>query len=106
MKNIKILRLITGEDIIGNIIDETGENIQISKSFAILPMQAQPGKPVQLVLTPWQPYTSDKELRLNKSKVITMSTPKDDILKSYESQTSEIISASPGLITETKIPKL
>ena len=48
-------------------------------------MQAQPGKPVQLVLTPWQPYTSDKELRLNKSKVITMSTPKDDIIKSYES---------------------
>jgi len=43
---------------------------------------------------------------LNKSKVITMSTPKDDIIKSYESHTSEIISASPGLITETKIPKL
>ena len=106
MKNIKILRLITGEDIIGNIIDETGENIQILKPFAILPMQATPGKPVQLVLTPWQPYTEDKEIRLNKSKVSTMTNPKSDIVKSYESQTSEIISASPGLITETKLPKL
>ena len=65
-------------------------------------MQATPGKPVQLVLSPWQPYTDDKEIVIDDSKVITITSPKDDIIKSYESHTSEIITRS-GLITETKI---
>ena len=105
MKNIKILRLITGEDIIGNIIDETGENIQISKSFAILPMQAQPGKPVQLMMSLYNAFGKGDTITLSKDKIVFMTDPKDEILKSYEQNTSRIIKA-PGLITETKVPKL
>ena len=104
MKNIKIMRLVTGEDIIGNISESQGL-ITIKKAFVIIPMQATPGKPVQLVLSPWQPYTDDKEIVIDDSKVITITSPKDDIIKSYESHTSEIITPS-GLITETKVPKL
>mgnify|MGYP000344132686 CR=1 FL=1 len=105
MKNIKIIRLQTGEDIIGEVT--VGDVVSIKKPFTIIPMQAQPGKPVQLVLTPWMPYTDDRELTIDDSKVITMATPKADILKSYEHNVSEIIGASkPGLITETNLPKL
>nr|7EQ9_A Chain A, TIP60 [synthetic construct]7EQ9_AA Chain AA, TIP60 [synthetic construct]7EQ9_AB Chain AB, TIP60 [synthetic construct]7EQ9_B Chain B, TIP60 [synthetic construct]7EQ9_BA Chain BA, TIP60 [synthetic construct]7EQ9_BB Chain BB, TIP60 [synthetic construct]7EQ9_C Chain C, TIP60 [synthetic construct]7EQ9_CA Chain CA, TIP60 [synthetic construct]7EQ9_CB Chain CB, TIP60 [synthetic construct]7EQ9_D Chain D, TIP60 [synthetic construct]7EQ9_DA Chain DA, TIP60 [synthetic construct]7EQ9_DB C len=85
-KNIKIMRLVTGEDIIGNISESQGL-ITIKKAFVIIPMQATPGKPVQLVLSPWQPYTDDKEIVIDDSKVITITSPKDDIIKSYESHT-------------------
>jgi len=104
MKNVKIIRLQTGEDIIGEI--EQGDVVSIKKPFTIIPMQAQPGKPVQLVLTPWMPYTDDRELTIDNNKVITIATPKPDILKSYEMNVSEIITSKPGLITETKLPKL
>ena len=77
----------------------------MKNDFVIIPMQPTPGKPVQLGLSPWQPYTDDKEIVIDDSKVITITSPKDDIIKSYESHTSEIITPS-GLITETKIPKL
>lgn len=106
MKNIKIMRLQTGEDIIGEVEESQGL-VTIKKPFTIIPMQSQPGKPVQLVLTPWMPYTDDKELSIDDSKVITIATPKPDILKSYEHNISEIIGVQkPGLITETNLPKL
>ena len=102
--NVKIIRLQTGEDIIGEVTE--GDVVSIKKPFTIIPMQAQPGKPVQLVLTPWMPYTDDRELIIDDSKVITMAKPKSDILKSYEHNVSEIITSKPGLITETKLPNL
>ena len=44
-------------------------------------------------------------ITLSKDKIVFMTDPKDDILKSYEQNTSRILKA-PGLITETKVPKL
>ena len=44
-------------------------------------------------------------ITLSKDKIVFMTDPKDEILKSYEQNTSRIIK-SPGLITETKVPKL
>ena len=105
MKNVKIIRLQTGEDIIGDV-SESQQVVTIKKPFTIIPMQAQPGKPVPVVLTPWMPYTVARELTIDTNKVITIATPKPDILKSYEMNVSEIITSKPGLITETKLPKL
>ena len=42
---------------------------------------------------------------LSKDKIVFMTEPKDEIQKSYEQNTSRIIKA-PGLITESKVPKL
>ena len=108
MKNIKIIRLSTGEDVIGDIV-ENDTNIIIKKSFVLIPRQMQPGQPIQLMLSPWQPYTDDEEVVVEKNKVITMINPKADIKKNYEENTSGIIQASPketSLITENKLPKL
>ena len=46
---------------------------------------------------------SSKDIK--RDKVVSIVEPKDEILKSYEQNTSRIIK-SPGLITETKVPKL
>ena len=44
-------------------------------------------------------------ITLTKDKIVFITDPKDEILKSYEQNTSRILKA-PGLITETKVPKL
>ena len=93
MKNTKIIRLSTGEDVIGDIV-ENDTNIIIKKSFVLIPRQMAPGQPVQLMLSPWQPYTDDKEIVVDNSKVITMINPKADIKKNYEENTSGIIQAT------------
>ena len=108
MKNIKIIRLSTGEDVIGDI-EQKNDHIVVRKSFVLIPRQMAPGQPVQLVLSPWQPYTDDKEIMVDNSKVITMINPKPDIKKNYEENTSGILQATAAdkqLITETKLPKV
>ena len=43
---------------------------------------------------------------MNKDKIVFMSVPKDEIQKSYEQNTSKIITPKSSLITETNIPTL
>ena len=103
--DIKILRLSTGEDVIAKV-GENDQGISLNKAFVIIPQQMAPGKPVQLMMSLYNAFGKDDTITLSKEKIVFMTTPKDDILKSYEQNTSRIITAKPGLITETKVPKL
>jgi len=105
MKDVKIMRLQTGEDVIGKVSHSASTDLlTIEKAFVIIPMQQQPGKPVQLMMTPYMPYSADDEVIIDNAKVMTIVTPKAEILKSYQQNTSSIIAPKPELITETKLP--
>jgi len=106
MSDVKILRLSTGEDVIAKIVTETPDTITLSKAFVIIPRQAGPGQPVQLMMSLYMPYTEDDTFLINQDKVVTMVLPKKEILASYQQNTSKIITPSNELITEAKIPKL
>ena len=103
--DVKILRLSTGEDVIAKV-GENDQGISLNKAFVIIPQQSAPGKPIQLMMSLYNAFGKDDTITLSKEKIVFMTTPKDDILKSYEQNTSRIITAKPGLITETKVPKL
>ena len=102
--DIKILRLSTGEDVIAKV-DEGSEGVTLNKPFVIIPQQSAPGQPVQLMMSLYNAFGKSDTITLTKDKIVFMTDPKDEILKSYEQNTSRIIK-SPGLITETKVPKL
>ena len=105
MQNVKILRLATGEDVIAKV-GENDQGVSLNKPFVIIPQQSAPGQPIQLMMSLYNAFGKDETITLSKEKIVFMTNPKDDILKSYEANTSRIIQAKPGLITETKVPKL
>ena len=105
MQKVKILRLATGEDVIAKV-GENDQGVSLNKPFVIIPQQSAPGQPIQLMMSLYNAFGKDDTITLSKEKIVFMTDPKDDILKSYEANTSRIIQAKPGLITETKIPKL
>ena len=105
MQDVKILRLTTGEDVIAKV-GENDQGVSLNKPFVIIPQQSAPGQPIQLMMSLYNAFGKDDTITLSKEKIVFMTTPKDDILKSYEQNTSRIITAKPGLITETKVPKL
>ena len=105
MSDVKILRLSTGEDIIAKVTNVDVEKTKLNKAFVIIPHQQGPGKPVQLMMTLYSPYSKSDDIEVKSQNIISMVDPKDEILKSYQQNTSSILTA-PGLITETKIPKL
>ena len=105
MQKVKILRLSTGEDVIAKV-DEGSEGVTLNKPFVIIPQQSAPGQPIQLMMSLYNAFGKSDTISLSKDKIVFMTDPKDDILKSYEANTSRIIQAKPGLIAETKVPKL
>ena len=106
MSDVKILRLSTGEDVIAKVTNNSDAGtVTLKQPFVIIPHQQGPGKPVQLMMTLYSPYSKDDKVDLKDNNIITMVDPKDEILKSYQQNTSSIVT-TPGLITETKLPKL
>ena len=105
MQDVKILRLTTGEDVIAKV-GENDQGVSLNKAFVIIPQQTGPGKPIQLMMSLYNAFGKSETITVDKDKIVFMTEPKDDILKSYEQNTSRIISAKPGLITENTVPKL
>ena len=101
--NIKIIRLITGEDVICKS-EIQGDHLFMRSPFVIVPTQSAPGKPVQLMMTPYAPYSDEDKIGVSMDKVVTMTKPKADILGSYQQNTSKILQPKPELITESTLP--
>ena len=106
MQEVKILRLTTGEDVIAKVEQGSGDLVTLHKHFVIIPQQMAPGKPVQLMMSLYNAYGKKDTVTMNKDKIVFMSVPKDEIQKSYEANTSKIITPKSSLITETNIPTL
>ena len=106
MSDVKILRLTTGEDVIAKVTHNLEANtVTLKQPFVIIPHQQGPGKPVQLMMTLYSPYSKDNSVDIKDNNIISLVDPKEEILASYQQNTSSIVTA-PGLITETKLPKL
>ena len=105
MQEVKILRMTTGEDVIAKV-GENDQGVSLKQPFVIIPQQTAPGKPIQLMMSLYNAFGKSETVTLAKDKIVFMTDPKDDILKSYEANTSRIITAKPGLITENTVPKL
>ena len=105
MNEVKILRLTTGEDVIAKV-GENDQGVSLNKPFVIIPQQSAPGQPIQLMMSLYNAFGKSDTITLAKDKIVFTTDPKDDILKSYEQNTSRILQPKAGLITENSVPKL
>jgi len=106
MQDVKILRMTTGEDVIAKV-GENDQGVSLKQPFVIIPQQTAPGKPIQLMMSLYNAFGKSETITVGKDKIVFMTDPKDDLLRSHEQNTSTIISGkTPGLITENSVPKL
>ena len=101
----KVLRLSTGEDVIAKV-GENDQGYSLKNPFVIIPQQSAPGQPISLMMSLYNAYGKKDTVTMNKDKIVFMSVPKDEIQKSYEANTSKILTPNTSLITETNIPTL
>ena len=105
MSEVKLLRLSTGEDIIAKV-GENDQGVSLNKPFVIIPQQSAPGQPIQLMMSLYNAFGKSDTITISQDKIVFQTDPKDDILKSYEQNTSRILQPKAGLITENSVPKL
>ena len=105
MQEVKILRMTTGEDVIAKV-GENDQGVSLHKPFVIIPQQSGPGQPVQLMMSLYNAFGKSDTITIAQDKIVFQTDPKDDILKSYEQNTSRILQPKAGLITENSVRKL
>ena len=101
MADVRLFRLTTGEDIIGNIKegDEESNTITLEKPYVIIPQQEAPGKPVTLGFHSYIPNRKCHEVVFKNENIITSVQPNDDLKKTYQQNTGGIVQVEKQLIT-------
>lgn len=85
--NHKILRLSTGEDIIGYcMLDDDSEIVLISNPMKVLLQRVAEAKQTVMIMMPWLPLELIEEdiATINYSDIITMVTPKASFIEYYD----------------------
>lgn len=102
-KNIMILKLISGEEIICTVISylsgtEGSYVIKNPAAIALIPPSSQHQQP-SIGLGPWMPYTNkDAEIHISKSHVIVAVEPVEQMVNNYKSIFSTIITPPKTLL--------
>jgi len=98
---IRLYRLTTGEDVIGAPVKEDTTELQqaIKKPFVLIPMQGQPGKPMQIGFHPYIPYTKDEIIKIKKANIVTETTPDDNMVNAYQQNTGQLVTPKSKIIT-------
>ena len=105
MSDVKVIRMTTGEDVIGKLkeelFDENGisTHVILEQPFVIIPQQEAPGKPVTLGFHSYIPYGDCDEVTFKQENVITTVAPNKELLNTYTQNTGGIVQVEKQLIT-------
>ena len=80
--SLKLLRLKSGEDIIGDIQRESAEYIVIRNPAMLVPMGGQ-GQGMQMGLGPWMPFSDEKDFEIPRDWVVVTTEVVNDIANNY-----------------------
>jgi hypothetical protein len=94
--DVRVLKLVTGEEIVGEFVSETKTSITVKNTLSLLVQPSQQG--VGYAFVPWCPMVQgDKTIKLEKTIFTASAT--DELESSYRSMFSQIMTPPKTLIT-------
>ena len=81
---IKLIRMKSGEDVIGEI-EEVKDGIIVESPVVLMQMGSGSGQ-IQMGMVPWQPFSKSKKFTISKEWIVTISDPAVDIENGYRKQ--------------------
>ena len=82
MSNLKCLKLVTGEEIIGDVEKLSDGSVKIKDAAQIVMMPGSSSK-LSLGLVPFLPYSEDDAFTLVQDHIIVLHTPSTDLINNY-----------------------
>ncbi len=96
---VKILKLISSEDIIGEWEERDSESITITKPAKLVMYPTDEGG-VAMAIMPWVPYSDDKDIPIRNDCIIATLHPSDDVKNEYNERFGNgIVTPAGGIIT-------
>jgi len=92
-----VVKLITGEEIIGKVVDLKQGAIALENVFGIGYQQSQEGR-IGFGFMPYSPLSVDPKF-INMNHIIFACEPKEGLQQAYNQQTGAIITPNKSIIT-------
>jgi hypothetical protein len=82
--NIKNLRILGGEDILGEVVAETNEYVTLKNPVRVMlvPSKTDPKNP-SVGFAPYCEWTADKEVSINKAHIVCQLNPVPEFVNQY-----------------------
>jgi hypothetical protein len=99
--NVKLIRLITGEELIAEVIHQDEKQVVIKNPIRVvlMPNQSRDPKAAPTIgFAPWVEFSEDKKIELDKSHVLYIVTPVQEFINQYNSIHGGIVAPSSKLI--------
>jgi hypothetical protein len=106
-KHFKILKLVTGENIISAMYpdDERQDVFHLEEPYLLKSISHDPADTTQMVtLAKWNPYTPDEYILLGATSIVTVSNVKDDLLEYYQQVSTDM--KDEGVMREDEIDEI
>lgn len=97
MADIKMYRLVSGEEIIVNVTGTTPEYVNVKDAVVIAYHQTNDGR-MSAGFAPFMPY-SQGDITLYTNAIAACTTVKDDMLSEYNRIFSNIVIAPAGILS-------
>jgi len=92
MNEIKLIRLISGHEVLAKVVDSTPGILVLNQPVALVYQQSGPGQ-MSVGFAPFMPY-AEGDIPLERAVIAAIATPKDQMNKEYVRATSGIVIAS------------
>jgi hypothetical protein len=98
--NVKILKLITGEEVLAEVSDSIASDKILIKNavrVVVMPNKLDPKTP-NVGFAPWADFSDDKTVTLDKSHIIAIMTPIKEFVNQYNSMFGGLVVPTSNLI--------
>jgi len=97
--SVKIIKLITGEELLGEILPSSEVVCRVKNPVRIIvmPNKIDPKTP-NIGFAPWAEFSDDKEFVLDKSHVLAIMTPINEFVNQYNSMFGGLVVPKSNLI--------
>lgn len=91
-KDIKIVELLNGEKLIGEVVDSGSISVTLKNIFVIAPQQ-QKGEQMSFAFVPWPIFReeNDTQFEISRNSIVLLYNPNETILGNYTKTTSSLI---------------
>lgn len=97
--NIKILKMISGEELLAEITNETETHITIKNPVrvVVMPTKTSPQTPT-VGFAPWADFSEEKDFTMHKAHVIVTMKPVQEFVNQYNAMFGGIVAPMSKLI--------
>lgn len=90
--NLKILKMISGEELLAEVLNETDTHISVKNPVRVIvmPTKTSPQNPT-VGFAPWADFSDEKEFTIHKAHVIVSMNPVKEFVSQYNSMFSGIV---------------